>query len=153
MVSNNGSRRRRGQIRDFYEAILWKSSQDGSYSAERQDDDDTAVLRFAVAYGMQTVQRALGDDNFKKNFDYIEAMACPGSCLNGGGQLVEKGSAPESPREVRERVADAQRHFLVSNSEPTVRKNSSYYTRYHVVPPMQHRMGAAAGVAVQDTQW
>ena len=29
----------------------------------------------------------------------------------------------------------------------------SFYTRYHIVPPMQHTMGVAAGIAVQDTQW
>jgi hypothetical protein len=27
------------------------------------------------------------------------------------------------------------------------------HTRYHVVPPLQFSIGAAAGVAVQHTQW
>jgi hypothetical protein len=29
----------------------------------------------------------------------------------------------------------------------------SLYTRYHIVPPMQHTLGVATGVAVQDTIW
>ena len=49
----------------------------------------TPVLRFAIAYGMQTIQRALQS---LENFDYLEAMACPAGCLNGGGQDSRVGS-------------------------------------------------------------
>jgi len=155
--------------RDYYEAVLCRSSRDddGSYfvrTTTKSDakQDDTVVLRFGIAYGMQTVQRALqrnsnAEQSPPREFDYIEAMACPGGgCLNGGGQVRIHGddlTSTETPTETRQRVAATRRQFVAAPPPTHASTPPLRYTRYHVVPVLQHSLGAAAGVAVSDTQW
>jgi iron only hydrogenase large subunit-like protein len=46
------------------------------------------VLTFALAYGFRNIQTILR--KMKQNkcpYDYVEIMACPSGCLNGGGQV------------------------------------------------------------------
>ena len=170
------SARIRKRRRDYYEAVLCRSRETGAHyyhhvpssscdadgSVVVAEPGDVVVLRFAVAYGMQTVQRVLSDVAVTgaSPYDYVEAMACPGSCLNGGGQL--RVADRETPTETRLRVESTKRHFhraapllLLLQSAANTRSSSSaaMHTRYHVVPPMQHSLGAAAGVAVLDTVW
>ena len=45
-------------------------------------------LRFAVAYGFRNIQKVIRLMKSKRcHYHYIEVLACPGGCLNGGGQL------------------------------------------------------------------
>lgn len=186
------SARTRNRRRDCYEAVLCRCHETGKYyvaqlpiatsvetgtNGSESTSSSIVVLRFAIAYGMQTVQRVMSDLSPSPNssssssspphYDYIEAMACPGSCLNGGGQL--RVAEREAPTETRDRIAATQQHFFASSYrapiKPTTNGHRSngaeahspappqVYTRYHVVPLMQHSTGAVAGVAVQDTAW
>ncbi len=44
------------------------------------------VLKFASAYGFKNIQNIIRNiKRGKSDYDYIELMACPGGCLNGGG--------------------------------------------------------------------
>jgi iron only hydrogenase large subunit-like protein len=113
-------------------------------------------------------------------FDYIECMACAHSCLNGNGQIRSIADnavvvVRETPSDIKLRVQSAhkfypiQQHHVTATREDSTRCNKcemtlnkdedlyqndpSFYTRYHIVPPMQHTMGAAAGLSVQDTMW
>eukprot|EP00545_Synedropsis_sp_CCMP1620_P011408 CAMPEP_0119006520 /NCGR_PEP_ID=MMETSP1176-20130426/2334_1 /TAXON_ID=265551 /ORGANISM="Synedropsis recta cf, Strain CCMP1620" /LENGTH=620 /DNA_ID=CAMNT_0006958435 /DNA_START=11 /DNA_END=1873 /DNA_ORIENTATION=- len=156
-----------------YHAVTLYQLQDGTYSMS-SDAGATTVLRFATAYGFQTLQRILQPmDNrgaAALEFDYVEAMACPSGCINGGGQvrLTER----ETPKETRQRVSETRRQFQLTYDDMSSVNNDDVYqtdsgssgpfgaeaqlrlhTRYHVVPALQHSLGAAAGVAVQDTQW
>jgi len=52
---------------------------------------DEVKLRFAVAYGFRNIQNIV--QKIKKgncSYDFVEIMACPSGCLNGGGQLREE---------------------------------------------------------------
>jgi hypothetical protein len=117
----------------------------------------------------------------KRRLDYIECMACAHSCLNGNGQLRSTANdhavvLRETPSDIKQRVHTAykyfpiqQHHALVTRQDSTnctdddmmintpnvdlYQNDPSFYTRYHIVPPMQHTMGVAAGVSVQDTVW
>lgn len=148
-----------------YHAVSLHRLEDGSYSMEPQENG-TPVLRFVTAYGFQTLQRILQPlDKGELEFDYVEAMACPSGCLNGGGQvrLVDR----ETPKETRQRVAETRCHMKLPTSDTNrdvyskvcpsgpfgAEAQLRLHTRYHVVPPLQHSLGAAAGVAVLDTQW
>ncbi|GBG31099.1 Cytosolic Fe-S cluster assembly factor NARFL [Hondaea fermentalgiana] len=45
------------------------------------------ALRFATAYGFRNIQQIVRQlKRGKCRYDYVEIMACPGGCLNGGGQ-------------------------------------------------------------------
>jgi len=47
-----------------------------------------AVLRFALAYGFRNIQTLLRKVKpGLSQYDYVEVMACPLGCINGGGQL------------------------------------------------------------------
>lgn len=37
--------------------------------------------------GRRRVTKDVGSEEKPKNYDYVEVMACPGGCVNGGGQL------------------------------------------------------------------
>jgi len=49
---------------------------------------DEVVLHFALAYGFRNIQNLM--TKMKQNrasYHYVEVMACPSGCLNGGGQI------------------------------------------------------------------
>ncbi|KAI8081275.1 iron hydrogenase, partial [Halteromyces radiatus] len=53
-----------------------------------QDDDGRVLLRFATAYGFRNIQNIVRKIKTGKcTYHYVEVMACPGGCANGGGQL------------------------------------------------------------------
>jgi iron only hydrogenase large subunit-like protein len=62
------------------------------------------ALRFAAAYGFRNIQGLMRKVKAGKcEYDYVEVMACPSGCLNGGGQL--KPAAPgESAHQLIERL-------------------------------------------------
>lgn len=50
--------------------------------------DGTPVLRMATAYGLRNLQTLLRKiKSGSCTYDFVEAMACPGGCLAGGGQI------------------------------------------------------------------
>ncbi|CAJ1367517.1 unnamed protein product [Effrenium voratum] len=57
------------------------------------------LLRFTAAYGFRNIQnviRRIGKVNGDALGDFVEIMACPGGCLNGGGQIAEKADEAAS---------------------------------------------------------
>ncbi|XP_039102658.1 cytosolic iron-sulfur assembly component 3 isoform X1 [Hyaena hyaena] len=74
--------------KDFQEVTLEKEGQ--------------VVLHFAAAYGFRNIQNLV--QKLKRGrcpYHYVEVMACPAGCLNGGGQL----KAPTTPgKELLQRV-------------------------------------------------
>mmetsp|Transcript_4086 Transcript_4086/g.11532 ORF Transcript_4086/g.11532 Transcript_4086/m.11532 type:complete len:508 (+) Transcript_4086:279-1802(+) len=58
------------------------------YKEVKLEVNGQAVLRFAIAYGFRNIQTLMR--KVKRNqceFHYVEIMACPSGCLNGGGQI------------------------------------------------------------------
>jgi iron only hydrogenase large subunit-like protein len=166
--------------KDYYQAGLYK---DGDMYTMTSSATSKPVLKFAIANGMQTLQRVLTgleqqQQQFQENgngisnstvapsaplFDYVEAMACPSGCVNGGGQI--RLADRETPTQTRQRVAATQ--SLFHRPVPPINGNEKIIlppalgnddkavsrTKYHVVPPMAHSMGVAKGVAVTDILW
>lgn len=61
------------------------------------------VLRFALAYGFRNIQGVMGKMRRGKcSVQYVEIMACPSGCVNGGGMV--KGGQGEGPAVGKERV-------------------------------------------------
>ncbi len=62
----------------------------------------TEKYKFALVYGFRNIQNLLRKkDNIK--YDYIEIMACPGGCLNGGAQYKSKDQF-ESSRDILKNI-------------------------------------------------
>ena len=55
------------------------------------------VLRFAAAYGFRNIQTLVRKVKRRAcEYDYVEVMACPSGCLNGGGQIkAHKGQSTQ----------------------------------------------------------
>lgn len=181
------------QKQHYYEAKLYHHPDDGSYSMAEPSSDGAnvaPVLHFAIAHGMQTMQRALkhlkGQETTTKKEEngrlhYLEAMACPNGCVNGGGSARSASTTGsvsaiatttinvrETPTETRHRIGATLGYLevpdtaiplatsLLHSEKETESKNiTSRYprTRYHVVPPMMHTMGAVAGENVENILW
>lgn len=61
--------------KDFFETCLF-------------DEDGHVLLRFGAAYGFRSIQNLVQKIKRKNcKYDYVEVMACPSACLNGGGQI------------------------------------------------------------------
>jgi iron only hydrogenase large subunit-like protein len=150
--------------RDFYQAILYQDThlENGEtifYTTTPMSLSAKPVLKFAIAYGMQTMQRALA----RSDFDYVEAMACPSGCLNGGGQLliVGNGRVRESPKETQARIQAVKEKLVVPTYNRGETRDGAVYdgpldnmtTFFQAVQPMEVTMGAAKGTAIQNMQW
>lgn len=75
-----------------------------------KDGGGKVQLRFVAAHGFRNVQNILKRLKRGDKIDFVEMMACPGGCLNGGGQL--------SGREKMEEMVQAV-HSLGPYLEPT----------------------------------
>lgn len=70
------------------------------------------VMKFALAYGFRNIQNIIRNIKRKKcQYDYIEIMACPGGCLNGGGQIKPK-DLNMSPADLLESLNEIQKNSL-----------------------------------------
>jgi len=68
------------------------------------EKDGVPALRLALAYGFRNIQNIVQRmKRGKLAYDYVEIMACPSGCLNGGGQL-----RPEGSQSAKELLSDVQ---------------------------------------------
>jgi iron only hydrogenase large subunit-like protein len=187
-------RSRRQETTDMREVTLFEHN-DGSYSCFDSASEDNVrtsqpVLHFATAYGFKNVQLILqslskteSSSLSSRGYDYVEIMACPSGCSNGGGQIGGNGHR-ETPRETKLRVnktvsvmpmgrplqggcttiSDAlidcdikglvkDDAFLQDVECFNERAKQLFHTRFHVVPALELSTGATAGVALSDTKW
>ncbi|XP_020032656.1 cytosolic iron-sulfur assembly component 3 [Castor canadensis] len=109
--------------------------------------DGQVLLHFAVAYGFRNIQNLV--QKLKRGrcpYHYVEVMACPSGCLNGGGQLkaadvpsrelllqverlygVVRTAVPEDAAGVQE----LYQHWL--QGEGSERARHLLHTQYHAV--------------------
>ncbi|CAI0374341.1 unnamed protein product [Linum tenue] len=60
--------------------------------------DGKTVLKFALCYGFQNLQNIVRKVKMGKcDYHFVEVMACPAGCLNGGGQIKpNQGQSPKA---------------------------------------------------------
>ncbi|CAN9505871.1 unnamed protein product [Ophioblennius macclurei] len=123
--------------KDFQEVILEK--------------DGVVQLSFASTYGFRNIQNLVQKlKRGKSPYHFVEVMACPAGCLNGGGQV--KPSNGQNPKEILQkveelykaerpllpeddtRVADLYQSWLHSVGEE--RAKELLHTQYHTVEKM-----------------
>jgi Iron only hydrogenase large subunit, C-terminal domain len=116
-----------------------------------------------MAHGLQVMQRAISSAGSSmeaggSRYHYVEAMACPSGCLNGGGQVLPSASASNGFREPPSAVkGSASRNLRAVPGPPSLLQgsvlNEQLQTTFHAVQPLQLQYGAAKGMAVKDIQW
>ena len=84
-------------------------------------------LRAAVAHGLGNARKLMDAVRAGEKFDFIEIMACPGGCVNGGGQPLQL-SEVRSWIDIRAERAKAlyaeDRHSFIrkSHNNPAIKK-------------------------------
>ncbi|QDZ20719.1 cytosolic Fe-S cluster assembly factor NARFL [Chloropicon primus] len=69
-----------------------------------QGEDGRVILHFALAYGFRNIQNIIRRIKQKKmTYHFVEIMACPSGCLNGGGQMKDDDQVDEMGRRVIDR--------------------------------------------------
>ena len=71
-------------------------------------------LKIAVVSGLGNAERVLERVQAGEHFDFIEVMACPGGCINGGGQPY---AGKDGCRERSEGLYEADRLLSIRRSE------------------------------------
>ena len=115
-------------------------------------------LKFGRAYGFRNIQSIILKLKSKRmDLDFVELMACPSGCNNGGGQIKETGEVFSAPGESRKRIDRMEKLFhegvMVQRPEdsPLVRylfnekrlgdnsdlSGNILHTRYHAVPKLE----------------
>uniref|UniRef100_A0A8C5GCF3 Nuclear prelamin A recognition factor-like protein n=1 Tax=Gouania willdenowi TaxID=441366 RepID=A0A8C5GCF3_GOUWI len=123
--------------KDFQEVILEK--------------DGVVLLSFALAYGFRNIQNLVQKlKKGKSPYHFVEVMACPSGCLNGGGQV--KPSSGQNPKDLLMKVEELYKaeHPLLPEEDPHIaelyqswlhcvgeeRVKELLHTQYHTVEKM-----------------
>jgi len=73
-----------GKNKDLKEVCLKTVPVDGQ-------KEGRVLLKFAQAYGFRNIQNIMRKiKQGKCDYDFVELMACPSGCINGGGQIKLK---------------------------------------------------------------
>lgn len=77
--------------------LQMKTLRNADFREVTLESDGRTVLRFAAAYGFRNIQTLVRKIKRKGcEYDYVEVMACPSGCLNGGGQIkAHKGQSTQ----------------------------------------------------------
>uniref|UniRef100_A0A8C4N9B5 Nuclear prelamin A recognition factor-like n=1 Tax=Eptatretus burgeri TaxID=7764 RepID=A0A8C4N9B5_EPTBU len=87
------------------DTVTYKTLRNKDHREVTLEMDGKVVLRFAAAYGFRNIQNLMQKiKRGKSPYHYIEVMACPSGCLNGGGQI--KPEDYEVPAELLHRVEE-----------------------------------------------
>ena len=97
--------------------------------------DGRVLVRMATAYGFRNIQNVVrrlkqkpsamrrkvsSDKASWEMYDFVEVMACPSGCINGGGQLKPNETQIEGIVAVKEFVAAMDREYqAIPSREPT----------------------------------
>lgn len=94
-------------LRTAYRAVTGKNPEPDAFRRvrgtggvkEADVDIDGTVVKVAVVSGLGNARKLMERiDRGDKVYDFVEVMACPGGCINGGGQPIREGGADLSAR-------------------------------------------------------
>ncbi|XP_066546405.1 cytosolic Fe-S cluster assembly factor narfl [Amia ocellicauda] len=133
--------------------LKYKTLKNKDFQEVTLEKDGAVLLRFALAYGFRNIQNLVQKlKRGKSHYHFVEVMACPSGCLNGGGQVrptqdqsnkdllqqVEALYQAERPLvpEEDQRVADLYDTWLQNMGAEKAR--ALLHTNYHPVEKMNN---------------
>ncbi|CAI5507575.1 unnamed protein product [Closterium sp. Naga37s-1] len=91
-------------------ALEWQAVRNADMRECSVAVDGQPVLRVACAYGFRNIQNVLRRAKQGRcPYHYVEVMACPGGCLNGGGQRPPEQRKAQPTRSY---LQDLEAHYL-----------------------------------------
>ncbi|KAJ7398090.1 Cytosolic Fe-S cluster assembly factor NARFL [Pitangus sulphuratus] len=128
------------------DTIEYKPLKNKDFQEVTLQRDGEVLLQFALAYGFRNIQNLVQKlKRGKSPYHYVEVMACPSGCLNGGGQIKLEGEPKdrlqlverlyESPKaeipEENQAVAELYEHWL--GGRDSEKALGTLHTEYHPV--------------------
>ncbi|PRD24142.1 UNVERIFIED_CONTAM: Narfl [Trichonephila clavipes] len=112
------------------------------------------LLRFAIANGFRNIQNIIQKlKRGKSPYHFVEIMACPAGCANGGAQIRSEN---ESPKDVLTKVEELYYSLPVKNPEEnllvqklyedwldgpdSIKAKQMLHTQYHAVEKMNNAL-------------
>ncbi|CAH2307409.1 cytosolic Fe-S cluster assembly factor NARFL [Pelobates cultripes] len=127
--------------------IMYKPLKNKDFQEVTLEKDGQVVLQFALAYGFRNIQNLV--QKLKRGrctYHYVEVMACPSGCLNGGGQIKAGGEASKDLLQRVEQLYESVRTEHPENSSQvqqlyeqwlggnkSTRAEQALHTQYHAV--------------------
>lgn len=137
--------------------IEWKVGRNPDLREAALSIDGREVFRVCVANGFRNIQNIVRRVKGKGcEYDFVEVMACPSGCLNGGGQIRashDRDAAREKLAQVQATFSGAEGFVEEPEESVTVRflydqvvggqpgseaARALFHTQYHAVPPMDN---------------
>jgi iron only hydrogenase large subunit-like protein len=166
------ARERFGVELDASSPLPYKQVRNRDFQTVALAVDNKTVLNCAAVYGFRNIQSVIRQlKRGKCPYDFVEVMACPGGCLNGGGQPQAAppvaddadNDAVEPGAIATQRAKDAYLAHVVKKHESLpvkaaendavaqrvkdewledeVLRHKVLHTRYHAVPKMESGLG------------
>ncbi|XP_061339825.1 protein NAR1 isoform X2 [Gastrolobium bilobum] len=89
--------------RQIDDPLNFKNIKNSDFQEVTLEVEGKTVLKFALCYGFRNLQNVVRKlKTGKCDYHFLEIMACPSGCLNGGGQI--KPNPGQSPRELSQLV-------------------------------------------------
>ncbi|KAF5901860.1 cytosolic Fe-S cluster assembly factor NARFL isoform X1, partial [Clarias magur] len=109
------------------EELTYKTLKNKDFQEVILEKDGEVLLRFASTYGFRNIQNLVQKlKRGKSPYHFVEVMACPSGCLNGGGQLKPVGD--QSNKELLQQVEEAYRAEQPSAPQEDQRVAELYHT-------------------------
>ncbi|XP_023665002.1 cytosolic Fe-S cluster assembly factor narfl isoform X2 [Paramormyrops kingsleyae] len=107
--------------------ITYKILKNKDFQEVTLEKDGAVLLRFATTYGFRNIQNLVQKlKRGKSPYHFVEVMACPSGCLNGGGQI--RPQADQSNKELLQQVEELYRAESPINPEEDERISELYHT-------------------------
>ncbi|PIK51496.1 hypothetical protein BSL78_11601 [Apostichopus japonicus] len=98
------------------ESLEYKVLKNKDFKEVTLSVEGVTVLKFALAYGFRNIQNLVQKMKRKKcTYDFVEVMACPSGCLNGGGQI--KPTDGENPKELQVKLNELYNSLTAQEPE------------------------------------
>ncbi|XP_054246788.1 cytosolic iron-sulfur assembly component 3 isoform X1 [Indicator indicator] len=90
------------------DTIQYKPLKNKDFQEVTLEKDGAVLLHFALAYGFRNIQNLVQKlKRGKSPYQYVEVMACPAGCLNGGGQIKAAGESSKDQLQQVERLYES----------------------------------------------
>ncbi|XP_064178931.1 cytosolic Fe-S cluster assembly factor narfl isoform X1 [Anguilla rostrata] len=112
--------------------ITYKTLKNKDFQEVTLEKDGTVLLRFAITYGFRNIQNLVQKlKRGKASYDFVEVMACPSGCVNGGGQVKPLPDKPN--KELLQQVEDLYKAENTRAPEEEDRVAHLYHSWLHHV--------------------
>ncbi|XP_044513435.1 cytosolic iron-sulfur assembly component 3 [Gracilinanus agilis] len=130
--------------------ITYKPLKNKDFQEVTLEKDGTVLLHFALAYGFRNIQNLVQKlKRGKSPYHYVEVMACPSGCLNGGGQIKAEAISSKDLLQQVEKLYEMVRIVVPDSSseikelyeqwlkgEDSEEAGKTLHTQYHAVEKM-----------------